>query len=233
MKVAGVSAKPVRQLFPVKRLSDFKANPRNPRKISDQQLADLRKAMVEFGDLSGLVVNRETGNMIGGHQRVKILGELPVTVLRRFDPPTARGTVAEGFVEYQGERFIYREVRWTLRTEQAAMLAANKHGGDWDLDLVADLLGELRNEELDMALTGFGESELSRLLGDLTAGSTGPRSDESDDMRIVQLMFTVKTLPKFLEHVQILEQRFGTDDITATVTEAVERCHRDSLKVQS
>ena len=114
-------------------LGRFQPNPVNPRKITDEQLQALRKAMVEFGDLSGLVVNLTTGNYVGGHQRVKILGDLPVTVVQRFPKPTARGTVAEGYVTYNGERFVYREVKWDATKEKAALVAANKHGGDWDL----------------------------------------------------------------------------------------------------
>ena len=34
--------------------SDLPPNPRNPRKITDQRLARLRRSMAEFGDLSGM-----------------------------------------------------------------------------------------------------------------------------------------------------------------------------------
>jgi hypothetical protein len=213
-----------------KRITDFSANPRNPRTITAPQLAALKKAMLEFGDLSGLVVNRESGHMIGGHQRVKILGEAPVTVVHRFDPPTVRGTVAEGFVLYEGERYVYREVRWTTTKERAAMVAANKHGGDFDADLLDDLLSELRSESLDMELTGFDESELSRLLGNLTAGTTGAGSRQSDDMRIVQLLFNVETLPIFLERIRQLGEVFGLDDVSMTVYRAIEEVHHERVK---
>jgi hypothetical protein len=212
------------------RISDFRANPRNPRTITGPQLAALKKAMLEFGDLSGLVVNRRSGNMIGGHQRVKILGELPVTVTKRFDPPTPRGTVAEGFVQYAGERYVYREVMWTDRQEQTAMVAANKHGGDFDADLVGDLLMELRDEGFDMELTGFNGSELSRLLDDITAGSTGAGSGQSDDMRIVQLLFSVETLPVFLERIRQLGELFGVDDVSTCVYRAIEELHYERVE---
>lgn len=40
--------------------------PHNPRQISDEALAMLRKAMAEFGDLSGIVYNQRTKDEIRG-----------------------------------------------------------------------------------------------------------------------------------------------------------------------
>ena len=50
-------------------LSKFKPSPRNPRRITDDALAGLRASLRTFGDLSGLVFNRRTGNVVCGHQR--------------------------------------------------------------------------------------------------------------------------------------------------------------------
>ena len=148
------------------RVSDILPNPQNPRKITDEQLDALRNAMGEFGDLSGLVVNLTTGNMVGGHQRVKILGDAPITIQHRYDKPTKQGTVAEGHVVYGGEKFVYRAVRWNKVKEQAAMLAANKHGGTFDDELVKSLLAELSaSGQIDVALTGFDKGELETMFG--------------------------------------------------------------------
>lgn len=53
------------------KLSDLKPAEYNPRKISADQLKNLKKSIEEFGDLSGIVFNRRTGNVVGGHQRLK------------------------------------------------------------------------------------------------------------------------------------------------------------------
>jgi hypothetical protein len=215
------------------RISDFQPNPLNPRKITDEQLEALKAAMMEFGDLSGLVVNLTTGHMVGGHQRVKILGEAPIEIQRRFAKPTPRGTVAEGVVVYNGERFVYREVRWTEAQEKAAMIAANKHGGDWDLPGLSELLMELDSGGYELMLTGFSAKELEQMLTKLT-----PDVDEQPGMvaatgellpahiRMVQLFLTVETLPPFMEWVKALESHFGTTSITDTVCRAVEECYK-------
>lgn len=59
--------------YDIKNIGDIVPADYNPRKISSQQLKRLKKSLNEFGDLSGFVVNVRTGNLIGGHQRLKCL----------------------------------------------------------------------------------------------------------------------------------------------------------------
>jgi hypothetical protein len=206
------------------RTTDFKPNPLNPRKITEQQLSMLRQAMNSFGDLSGLVVNKTTGRMIGGHQRVKILGDLPVVIQRRYPKPTEKGTVAEGVVMYSGERFVYREVEWSEAKERAAMIAANKQGGDWDLPDLAALVQDLAGSGYE-PLLGFTDDELKNML-DGPQGPSGPDLPPlPENVRLVQLFFAVEELPIFMERVQTLGKRFGTSDITSTIARAVAECH--------
>jgi len=159
--------------------TDLKANIRNPRKISDKQLKALGDSMREFGDLSGLIFNRLSGNQVGGHQRVKILKDLPVTITTKFEEPTKNGTIAEGYVEFEGERFVYREVQWSDEKEQAAMVAANRHGGEWDLPILKEVLSDLDTGSFDMEITGFPQEELEAMMTAAPpAGATpGPKSD--------------------------------------------------------
>jgi hypothetical protein len=170
--------------------------------------------------------------MVGGHQRVKILGDAPIEITRRFPKPTPRGTVAEGFVTYNGERFVYREVRWNDDTEKAAMIAANKHGGDWDLPGLSELLMELDGSGYELPLTGFTAKELEGMLTKLTPDTDAQVSQVDVDgellpahIRMVQLFLTVETLPSFMEHVQKLGETFGTGNVTDTVRKAVEDCY--------
>lgn len=54
-------------------VADLMPSSYNPRTITDEKLMMLGKAMQEFGDLSGIVFNIRTGQLIGGHQRIKHL----------------------------------------------------------------------------------------------------------------------------------------------------------------
>ena len=206
-----------------KRTSDSVAHPLNPRIISDDQLSMLRGSMEAFGDLSGLVVNLTTGRRVGGNQRVKILGDKPVEILRTFDPPTKRGTVLEGVVHYQGERFTYREVRWTEDKERAAMIAANKQGGDWDIPALSALLLDLKESETDMPILGFSEKELAALFNDEEIKI--PADALPKDMRSVLVVLSAGALPAFMDQVHSLGEKFGTETISDTVVRAVALCY--------
>jgi hypothetical protein len=148
-----------------KRLADLNPNPRNPRKITEKKLEMLRKSLDEFGDLSGLVFNIRTQQLEGGHQRTKALPlDSDIIITQRYDIPTRTGTVAEGHVLIAGEKFKYREVDWDEDKAKAANIAANKHGGDWDLPLISNLLIELDHSNYNLDLTGYEQYEIASLL---------------------------------------------------------------------
>jgi len=137
----------------------------NPRKISDQKLKLLAAAMREFGDLSGIVFNRRTGNLVGGHQRVKSFDQTWKVVKR--DCEDIVGTVALGHVETPYGQWIYREVDWPKEKEMAANLAANKHSADWDFLALNDVLASINDMNFNIALTGFDEGELDSISIDI------------------------------------------------------------------
>jgi len=209
------------------------ANPRNPRKITPEQLKMLADSLKRFGDLSGLVMNVKTGHLVGGHQRVKLLGEAPIEITKRYETPSPTGTIAEGYVLFEGERYVYRAVDWDEATENAAMIAANKHGGDWDFPMLSELLVELDQGDFDLGVTGFTPAELERMV----RGMQPTKDDEitplaAEDMnlmpahiRMVQLFLTVETLPMFMDEVRALQERYKTENITDTVIQAVHRCY--------
>lgn len=65
-KKASVQVRPAR-------LSDLAPAPYNPRTISEEALAGLRRSVSEFGIVQPIVVNKRTGHIVGGHQRAKVL----------------------------------------------------------------------------------------------------------------------------------------------------------------
>lgn len=153
-------------------LSQLNGNPKNPRRVSDKKLEMLKKALMEFGDLSGIVFNQKTGQLVGGHQRVKVFSpDSKINIRKTYDKPTRTGTVAEGSVEIDGEEFSYREVNWTEAKEKAANIAANKGAGDWDFPQLTEWMSELDELGFDKELTMFDEDELERLWGGWESGT--------------------------------------------------------------
>ena len=151
----------------------------NPRIITDRELELLKKSLYEFGDLSGIVFNRQTGNLVGGHQRIKCLPEDAEIKSKKLKTMSRTGTIAQGTITIDGEDYAYREVDWPLEREKAANLAANKHGGDFDEALLAPMLKELTDRDtFDVSLTGFEGLELDNLIASLSkspeAGKTDP-----------------------------------------------------------
>ncbi len=157
------------------KIADLKPADYNPRTISTEQLQRLKKSLDEFGDLSGIIFNRQTGNLVGGHQRLKLLP--PDATIKKTDlkSPTRSGTVADGYVIIDGEKLVYREVDWDIVREKAANIAANKHGGEWEDDKLNALIAELVSYgTVDMDLTGYDNAEITAIMDALNAADEAP-----------------------------------------------------------
>ena len=139
-------------------------NPSNPRKIHPQDLDKLRKSLATFGDLGGIVVNKRTGWLVSGHQRMTAIGDdVVVEELSEFDKPTSDGTIASAIVVSKGQRFNVRVVDWDEATDAAANVAANQHGGEWDDDKLHDVIASLQGK-FDADTLGFDQSEIMKIL---------------------------------------------------------------------
>lgn len=133
-------------------------NKKNPRKITDKRLEMLRASIVKYGDLSGFVYNTRTQQLISGHQRKRTIPEnSQIVIEHEYKTPTKAKTVAEGYVLVDGEKFKYREVDADELWEAEALLAANKHGGEWDNDLLKNII-TMPNFKIELA--GFELPEL-------------------------------------------------------------------------
>jgi hypothetical protein len=146
-------------------LTSSHSNPKNPRKITPEALARLKKSLDKFGDLGGIVLNRRSGQLVGGHQRIAAfkLAEVPATIVENFKKPDKQGTVAWGWINIDGNRFTYREVDWSPETESVANLAANKIAGEWDDQQLKSIIADLA-PRADLDGTGFSADEIARLM---------------------------------------------------------------------
>jgi DNA modification methylase len=174
-------------------IDQLHGNLKNPRQISKHDFDSLVASIREFGDLSGIVFNRASGQLVGGHQRINAfrqLGGQPV-IEERFDQPNSVGTTARGHVLLGDEKYTYREVDWPLDTEDengvrfsgkelSANVAANRIQGEFELDLLAEVNYMLTLSE-DAAnlqrLTGQTEDEISKLLDRVGVSETKEDAD--------------------------------------------------------
>jgi len=133
--------------------TELKPYPNNPRQISQEQFERLGNSMEEFGDLSGIVFNAKDGYLISGHQRVASLKERYGESAVEIKITEEKDGEKRGFVE--PEHIQYREVSWDEGKAGLARLAANKHGGEWDDDLLQEELDKLVKLDVNIELSGF------------------------------------------------------------------------------
>lgn len=109
---------------------EFRPYHKNPRKISKKQRDKLRENMETLGDISGIVHNLNTGEIIGGNQRSRIIDieKADIEVLQEYDEPDQQGTVKIGWVTWNKTRWNYRAVRWTNEQAERANITANSLG---------------------------------------------------------------------------------------------------------
>lgn len=152
--------------IPIEKLNPAKYNPRKDLKPGDSDYEKLKRSIEEFGYVEPIVWNERTGNVVGGHQRLKILKEL-------------------GRTEIEVTVVDLDEIK-----EKTLNLALNKISGDWDLPLLKDLLQELDTGDFDISITGFDEDEIERLMTqfnpiDLDEDEDEDGEDDEDNSKTV------------------------------------------------
>lgn len=101
-------------------LSKLTPDRRNPRVISPEALKGLGYSMKEFGDLSGVVFNRRTNELVCGHQRIKSLtGQYGDLVIKWVSEEKGLITDPDGNV------WPVRGVDWDENKQLAANITAN------------------------------------------------------------------------------------------------------------
>lgn len=152
---------------------------KNPRQMTKRQNDDLTRWLRELGDLSGIVHDLNSDEIIGGNQRGRIFDiDKCEIVIEHEQEPDEQGTVGLGYVIWEGKRYSYRQVRWTEEQCEQANIVANKAGGNWDWDGLAN------GFEFDNLLEwGFNEKELLGLdFGDEKPDDSGAQMDRAEEL---------------------------------------------------
>jgi len=131
-----------------------KYNPRRDLQPGDPDYEKLKKSMREFDLVEPLVWNKRSGNLIGGHQRLKIL------------------------IEQGAEMVDVSVVDLPDRKEKALNLALNKIRGDWDMSRLRDILEELDIGDFDIEITGFDDKEIETLMTQFHIPEEGLTDDD-------------------------------------------------------
>ena len=127
------------RMLPVSELKPAEYNPRKKLKPGDKEYKKIKNSIEEFGFAAPLVVNKDM-TIIGGHQRLSVAMDLGYT-----EVPCA-------VVDEDKTR------------EKALNIALNKITGEWDEQMLVDLITELKDADYDLDFTGFDAPEVDTLL---------------------------------------------------------------------
>jgi DNA modification methylase len=131
------------QKIKLNRINPAAYNPRKDLRPEDPEYKRLLRSIDEYGCVQPLVWNSRTGNLVGGHQRLKIL--------------LAKG-IKESYVSI---------VDLPLEKEKALNIALNKISGQWDTDKLNTLLNDLfKIDDFDIEFTGFDLPDVENMLAD-------------------------------------------------------------------
>ncbi len=132
------------QIFKLDELNPAKYNPRKKLKPGDKEFEKLKKSIQNFGYVELIVVNIANNNtVISGHQRLSVLKHLGETEVE----------------------CVVVELNET--DEKALNIAMNKINGEWDEQMLVDLIGELKDADYDLDYTGFDAPEVEELLNNV------------------------------------------------------------------
>lgn len=124
---------------PISLLNAAPYNPRKDLQPGDPEYQKIARSIEKYGCVEPIIWNEKTGNVIGGHQRLKVL-------------------VATGAVEVD-----VSVVQLSLEDEKALNLALNKISGQWDNEKLSAVLQDI-SAGFDVEVTGFDQHEVDALV---------------------------------------------------------------------
>ena len=124
---------------PISLLNAAPYNPRKDLQPGDLEYQKIAQSIEKYGCVEPIIWNEKTGNVIGGHQRLKVLA-------------------ATGAVEVD-----VSVVQLSLEDEKALNLALNKISGQWDNEKLSAVLQDL-SAGFDVEVTGFDQHEVDALV---------------------------------------------------------------------
>lgn len=124
--------------LPIADLQAAAYNPRKALKPGDKEYEKIKNSIMEFGYCEPVIINEDM-TIIGGHQRVTVLKDLGYTDIECI------------------------VISIDKTKEKALNIALNKITGEWNKELLADLIKDLQESDFDVVFTGFEPPEIEQL----------------------------------------------------------------------
>lgn len=140
-------------------LASLKDAPYNPRSMSDEARAALRRGLETFGLVDPFIVRRSDNLIVGGHQR-------------------KAEAIALGFEEGP---VVYLDQLTDQEAAALNILLNNPEAqGAWDFGKLSEVLSSLDAEGFDATLTGFSEERIAEIVTYESPGGSGESADDHD-----------------------------------------------------
>jgi len=192
----------------IEAITPYESNPRD----NSAAVEKVAESLQEYGWQQPIVVD-ENKIILAGHTR-----HLAAMQLGMKEVPVV---TAEGLSEAQKK--AYRIV--DNKTSELA---------EWDKQLLKEEFAALKELDFDLQLTGFDLDEITKLAGDDLLEFADDVEEleevnfeeleglEKSHVKMFLLYLTTETEPKFREMCTKLQEKYGIDNVTDTVYQAVE-----------
>jgi ParB-like nuclease family protein len=196
--------------------------PYNPRTITDEAFGALKFSLEQFGMVEAIVWNSRSGNIVGGHQRYRVLKE-------------TGHTDSWAFVVDLDE-IDEKALNLTLNNPQAQ--------GVWQTDALTDLIKMMKSKQKpeDFKKSGLMALEKQLPLFDARQPSAGDAKEvptsgggqqvavsekeaaalPKSDVKIIQLFYKSDQYKVFMEAMARIGRKLGTENVTETAFKLAE-----------
>lgn len=198
--------------FGVKNADQFTFHPDNPRIHPEAQTAGTEGSLSDLGWLKPVIENQRTGYLIDGHDRVQLA--------------RARGN--------QPVPFVLVDLPEEREAEALLILDRLTEMARFDPDALRRLSESIESSHDAINLILHDLAQEYDILPEFDTGNASSNSDEGDDpgvlteiepsrVRMVNLFLDEETVQEFNDLTYHLSKRYGTDNPTDTVMEALRR----------
>lgn len=149
-------------------INDIKPYANNARTHSTQQIEQIVKSIKEFGFTNPLLIDNDC-NLIAGHGRLEAVKQLNKIDYKDNPITELPCIIVTGLSDTQRRALVIADNKIALNA-------------GWDLDILKDELELLENENYDMNLLGFSDSEISEILDSVSDNEGGKQEYSNKEL---------------------------------------------------
>ena len=179
--------------LPVSDLHPADYNPRKDLAPGDKQYEKLARSIETFGYVEPIVWNRTTGNIVGGHQRLKVL-------------------VQKGYTEVQ-----VVEVELNEQEERILNVSLNKISGRWDNEKLTAILDELKEQGVALVYISHKMDEIKVIADEVTIMRDGHYIGKWDVANMTKEEIIAKMVGRELSNLYPPLENHPSDEIMMKV----------------